>query len=251
MPAMPVGELIAEWLTLETLEGPMRVYRVRPRRDEAAPPPAAVILLQEAFGVNEHIQDVARRIAAEGYLAVAPDLFHRSNTAEVDYSDLDTAMALIGELGPDEVIPDVRTVFSALVEQEQIPADRIAVVGFCFGGWAAFAAATALPLAASVVFYGPGIVSGTHAVLTRVAGISGPVLMHVGDADPTIPAEDLAAIRAAARETGVDLRLVVHPGTGHGFHCDLRPDVYDADAAGRAWLQTVDFLEHQLGRGQS
>jgi dienelactone hydrolase family protein len=82
MTAAPAGDLIANWLTLDTADGPMRLYRVHPRAEDLVTPPAAVIVLQEAFGVNEHIQDVARRVAAQGYLAVAPDLFHRSSLDE-------------------------------------------------------------------------------------------------------------------------------------------------------------------------
>lgn len=78
MTAAPAGDLITNWLTLDTAGGAMRLYRVCPRTEDLVTPPAAVIVLQEAFGVNEHIQDVARRVAAQGYLAVAPDLCSHS-----------------------------------------------------------------------------------------------------------------------------------------------------------------------------
>ena len=77
MTAAPAVDLIADW-TLDTADGPMRLHRVHPRAEDAVTPPAAVIVLQEAFGVNEHIQDVARRVAEQGYLAVAPDLYSPS-----------------------------------------------------------------------------------------------------------------------------------------------------------------------------
>lgn len=240
------GELTADWLTLTTADGPMRLYRVRPAAQNATTAPAAVIVLQEAFGVNDHIQDVARRVAAEGYLAVAPDLFHRSGVHTVDYTDRDTAMRLIGELGAEPIATDVAAVLTHLADVEGIPADRTAVVGFCFGGRAAFTAATALPVAATVVFYGPGIASGPHAILDQAANIKGPVLIFVGDADPTIPADDLAAIQAAAQRHNLDLRLVVFPGAGHAFHCDARPAQYVADAARSAWLSTTEFLAQTL-----
>ncbi|MEB3980084.1 dienelactone hydrolase family protein [Mycobacterium sp. 663a-19] len=240
------GELTADWLTLTTADGPMRLYRARPRDDEAVKPSAAVVVLQEAFGVNDHIQDVTRRLAAEGYLAVAPDLFHRSGTETVDYTDRDTAMRLIGELGAAPLITDIDAVLTHLADVEGIAADRTAVIGFCFGGRAAFTAATKLPVAATVVFYGPGIASGPHALLDHTGGISGPVLMFAGDADPTIPPEDLAAIQAAAQRYAVDLRLVVFTGAGHAFHCDARPAQYVADAARKAWLNTTEFLAETL-----
>jgi carboxymethylenebutenolidase len=240
------GELTADWLTLTTTDGPMRIYRVRPRADQAVKPSAAVVVLQEAFGVNDHIQDVARRVAAQGYLAVAPDLFHRSGIETVEYTDRDTAMRLIGELGVEPIVTDVGAVLNHLAGTEGIPADRTAVVGFCFGGRAAFTAATALPVAATVVFYGPGIASGPHATLDRAANVKGPVLMFAGDADPTIPPQDLSAIQAAAQRYDLDLRLVVFTGAGHAFHCDARPAQYVADAARKAWLNTSEFLAETL-----
>lgn len=254
MTAAPNGEPVADWLTLHTVDGPMRLYRVRPGAANASKPPAAVIVLQEAFGVNDHIQDVARRVAAEGYLALAPDLFHRAETATVEYTDRDTAMSLIGDLGPDPIVMDVAAVLAYLTDVEKIRAERAAVVGFCFGGRAAFTAATALPVAGTVVFYGPGIATGPHAVLDRTAKISGQVLMFVGDSDPTIPSEDVAAIQTAGQRAGVNLRVVVFAGAGHAFHCDARPALYVEDAARRAWRDTTEFLAHTLrgnGRGSS
>jgi carboxymethylenebutenolidase len=243
------GELTADWLTLTTADGPMRIYRVRPRPDRAVRPSAAVVVLQEAFGVNEHIQEVTRRVAEQGYLAVAPDLFHRSGHQSVDYADRDTAMRLIGGLGADAIIGDVSAVLTHLSGDDQIPSGRTALIGFCFGGRAAFTAATALPVAATVVFYGPGISSGPHAVVDQTSQITGPVLMLVGDSDPTIPPADLDAIRSAAQKSGTDLRLNVFPGAGHAFHCDARPQVYIADAARQAWHDTIDFLESTFANG--
>jgi carboxymethylenebutenolidase len=246
MTAATNGEPVADWLALDTPDGPMRIYRVRPGAANAATPPAAAIVLQEAFGVNEHIQDVARRLAAEGYLALAPDLFHRSGIRTVEYADRDTAMSLIGELGPEPIVMDVGAVLGHLTDVERIRADRTAIIGFCFGGRAAFTAATALPAAGTVAFYGPGIAAGPHAVLDRVASIKGPVLMFVGDADPTIPSEHVAAIEDAARQAGTDLRVVMFAGAGHAFHCDARPAMYVEDAARKAWQDTTEFLANTL-----
>lgn len=230
----------ASWLELSTPAGPMRVYRVAPRL--GAEPPVALIVLQEAFGVNEHIQDVTRRAAAEGYLALAPDLFHRG-AATVDYADQATAMQRIAELGHDEIGADVAAVLAHLAVVENVPAGRTSVIGFCFGGRAAFTAATRSPgLASTVAFYGPGVAAGPHAVLDFVASITGPVLMIVGDQDPTIPAEHIAAIQEACAQAGTDLRIRIFPGAGHAFHCDARPALYRSDAARQAWREAAAFL---------
>jgi carboxymethylenebutenolidase len=241
-----MDELIADWLTLHTADGPMNVYRVRPR--VGPHPRCAVIVLQEAFGVNGHIQDVARRIAAEGYVAVAPDLFHRTGIGEVDYADRDTAIRLIGSIGPDQIDTDLAPVLTYLQNEEK--ASQIGVVGFCFGGRAAFTAATLFTgLAGTVVFYGPGIAAGPHAVLERVSNITGRVLMIVGDIDPTIPMDHVAAIRLACDHSGVDLRLELFGGVGHAFHCDARPAMYREDAARQAWRNAVDFLATTVAQG--
>ncbi|MEZ0353714.1 dienelactone hydrolase family protein [Mycobacterium sp. pR1184] len=239
-------ELTADWLTLTTTDGPMRLYRARPDAQRAVKPPAAVIVLQEAFGVNDHIQDVTRRIASEGYLALAPDLFHRCGIDTVDYADRDTAMRLIGELGTEPIVTDVAAALTYLADTEKIPVEKTAIVGFCFGGRAAFAAATALPVAATVVFYGPGIARGPHATLDQAPNLEGPVLMFVGDADPTIPPEDISAIQAEAKLHDLDLRLVVFKGAGHAFHCDARPAQYVDDAARKAWADTTELLAETL-----
>jgi carboxymethylenebutenolidase len=227
-----------EWRTLPNADGPMNAFVARPRA-----PRAGLVVLQEAFGINEHIQDVTRRAAQAGYLAVAPDLFHRHDEGPVSYSDRDTAMSRIAELGVDRIDTDVRAVIDHLAEHEDLPASRVGIVGFCFGGRAAFTAATLVPgLAATTVFYGPGIAAGPHAVLDRVSSIDGPVLMIVGDDDPTIPPEHLDSIRTACAEAGVDLRIEVFPGAGHAFHCDARPQAYHPDAAPRAWEMTLQFF---------
>jgi len=248
MTSLQASGLATEWLTIETPDGPMRAYQVTPHRDNAPEQRAAVIVLQEAFGVNEHIQDVTRRFASQGYLAVAPDLFHRSGVKAVDYADRDQAMALIGGLGPDPIITDVAAVVTHLSEAEEISSSRTALVGFCFGGRAAFTAATALDVGATVVFYGPGIANGPHAVLDRAGSIKSPVLMFVGDSDPTITAEHVAAIQSASTSMSSELRVETFTGAGHAFFCDARPQAYVAEAAQRAWSDTTEFLARGLSR---
>jgi carboxymethylenebutenolidase len=239
-------ETDAGWLELDSADGPMRVYRAAP--PGAPRQAAAVIVLHEAFGVNDHIQDVTRRVAAEGYLALAPDLFHRTDPAILDYADHPAAMERIAALGPDQIAGDVAAVLAHLGAVENVPVQRTSVIGFCFGGRAAVTVATQTPgLAGTIAFYGPGIAAGPHAVLDAVAGITGPVLMLVGDQDPTIPAEHVAAIREACGQAGVDLRLRIFPGAGHAFHCDARPALYRADAARQAWREAAAFLRETAG----
>lgn len=233
----------AEWLTVPTADGPMRVYAARP----TAPADRAVIVLQEAFGVNDHIQDIARRYAAQGFLAVAPDLFHRTGVGTLDYQQHAEAMPLIGAIGADAIVTDVGAALAYLGTAEGIPAGRVAVNGFCFGGRAAFTAATAIPgLAATVVFYGPGIAAGPHAVLDRARSIDAPMLLHVGAEDPTIPAEQVKAIDGALAGAGVTFESHVYDQAGHAFACDARPHMYHPEPARLAWRRTHEFLARHL-----
>ncbi|MCX4904655.1 dienelactone hydrolase family protein [Streptomyces sp. NBC_00878] len=235
-----------EWLTVRTADGLMRVYAARP----AGRTDRAVIVLQEAFGVNEHIQDIARRYAARGILALAPDLFHRNGVGTLTYDQHAEAMPLIGAIGPDAIVTDIEAVLAHLGDQEAIEVSRTAVNGFCFGGRAAFTAATGIGgLAATVVFYGPGIAAGPHAVVDRAKNIDAPMLLHVGAEDPTIPAEQVEAIETALTTAGVDFESHVYTGAGHAFACDARPNMYDANSAHTAWQRTHAFLDIHLPPG--
>ncbi|MBO2457596.1 dienelactone hydrolase family protein [Actinomadura violacea] len=233
---------MTEWITVETADGPMRVHTARPD----APADRAVIVLQEAFGVNDHIQDITRRFAARGFLALAPDLFHRTGITTLGYDQHAEAMPLIGAIGPDAITTDIGAVLDHLAG-EGVPAARTAVVGFCFGGRAAFTAATTIPgLAATVVFYGPGIAAGPHAVLDRAGAIDAPMLLHVGADDPTIPADQVKAIDAVLQNAGTDHEQHVYDDAGHAFACDARPHMYRPGPADTAWTRTHAFLDRHL-----
>ncbi|MFT4068067.1 dienelactone hydrolase family protein [Paraburkholderia sp.] len=231
-----------EWITLSTPDGAMRAYVARPLNATRA-----VIVLQEAFGVNAHIQDVTRRLAGRGFLAIAPDLFHRSAVGEFGYDQHAEAVATIGSIGAPQIVADIGAVLDYLRDGAALDADRCAVIGFCFGGRAAFTAATAYPaLGAAVVFYGGGIAAGPHALLDRVAQIEAPLLLHVGDSDPVIPREQIDALDAALRQANLTYRQHVYEQAGHAFACDARPAQFRRAAAELAWERTFAFLDEHV-----
>ncbi|MFD4413615.1 dienelactone hydrolase family protein [Streptomyces sp. NPDC058476] len=243
MTDQPNSAAATDWTTVSTGDGPMRVFVARP----AQPTNRAVVVLQEAFGVNDHIQDIALRYAARGFLALAPDLFHRNGVGTLAYEQHAEAMPLIGAIGPDAIVTDVEAVLTHLADKENVPASRTAIHGFCFGGRAAFTAATGIRgLGATVVFYGPGIAAGPHAVLDRAANIDAPMMLHVGAEDPTIPADQVAAIAEALTAAGVHFESYVYEGAGHAFACDARPHMYVEDSAKTAWQRTHTFLDEYL-----
>ncbi|CCQ13935.1 putative carboxymethylenebutenolidase [Rhodococcus sp. AW25M09] len=210
-----------------------------------------VIVIQEAFGVTEHIVDVCNRVAAAGWVAVAPHLFHRQEGIGVlPYSDMDSAMAAIGELKADEVDSDVDAAASALAELGLEPSS-IAVVGFCMGGTVAFHTAVRRQLGAAATFYGGGITQGRFgypAMASVGDALQTPWHGFFGDLDEGIPFEEVETLREITATAPVDTEITRYANGKHGFHCDDRPAVFDADAAADAWADTLAWFDAHVAR---
>jgi carboxymethylenebutenolidase len=226
----------------------MRVYEAAPDGDARG----AVIVIQEAFGVNGHIEDVARRFATAGYHAVAPEFFHRADgTRTADYGDWESVMKLFGSVSGDEVIlADVQTTLDHL-HQAGFADDAIGTVGFCFGGRVTFLVALEHALGAAVGFYGGGIVTGRFPqfppLIDRVSELQTPWLGLFGDEDGSIPVDDVERLRTELEHAKVDHDIVRYAGAQHGFHCDVR-DSYDDNSAKDAWARTLAWFEQHLTR---
>lgn len=216
-------------------------------------PSAALVLLQEAFGVNHHIQDVAHRLAAEGYMVAAPHLFHRQPIELFDYADLPAAKQALGRLRVAEVVSDIRAAVSWLGSQDGSPGAPVGTIGFCFGGRASFLAATAIDgLFASVAFYGAGIAAQAdpEAPVHRADHITCPVLALYGGKDTMISADEVGRVEAALAAAEVPHQVHVYPDADHGFFCDARPANYDAASATDAWRRTLVFLADAVAAQQ-
>lgn len=226
----------------------MTLYEARP--DTPGEARGAVIVVQEAFGVNDHIEDVTRRVADAGYHAVAPDLFHRAGGGTVPYGDLPAVMAKLGSVDDDGVLADIDAARAAL-HGEGFADERIGTVGFCFGGRVTFLVAARRSLGAAVGFYGGGIVSpgrlGFPALVDEAASLQTPWLGLFGDEDASIPVDDVERLRAALEPAPVASDVVRYAGAGHGFHCDARPDAFEPAAAADAWGRTLTWFELHLG----
>jgi carboxymethylenebutenolidase len=226
----------------ETVEvaGGMPAFVARP----ADAPRPAVLVIQEAFGLNGHIKDVARRIAAEGWVALAPDLYWRGGTGRtVAYPDLAEAIRLMQTLKDDEIVADVAGAVAWLERQPYVRADRIGITGFCMGGRVSYLAACELPdkIRAAVPFYGGGI------PVDKTAKLRAPVLAFFGDRDAFIPLDAVQALRDEVAKRGKRVEIVVYPGADHGFFCDERAS-YDATAAADAWKRLKAFFTTHLGQ---
>jgi carboxymethylenebutenolidase len=211
----------------------------------------AVIVLQEAFGVNDHIEDVARRFASAGYRAVAPHLFHRSGDPVLDYGNFEKVMPQMQALSEAGLLEDLDASLAYLAGAGFAPA-RVGVAGFCMGGSVTFLAAARLSLGAAVTFYGGGVAEGRFgmAPLVEMAPeLKTPWLGLFGDEDQGIPVEQVEALREAAATAAVATEIVRYPGAGHGFHCDARPDSYNEDAARDGWRRTLEWFDQNLASG--
>lgn len=228
------------FVTLDVSDGTsVRAYVARPDAPGAHP---GILVLQEAFGVNENIRDVARRLAAEGYVAIAPELFHRTAPGFIgDYADFAGTMPHIRALTPEGLAADMRAAFDLLHGDDDVQPDRIAALGFCLGGRAAFLANATLPLAASVSFYGGGISD----MLERAPALSGPQLLFWGGKDARILPEHVHAVEAALREADKPFASVVFSHSQHGFFNDQTPR-YDPLAARESWSLALQFLQDRI-----
>jgi len=232
---------------LTTADGPMRLYEAVPDGDGRG----AVVVIQEAFGVNPHIEDVTRRFADAGYHAVAPDMFHRTGPgAVVDYGDFGPVMEHFAGIGSDDaILADVDATIDYL-HGIGFADHQIGIVGFCFGGRVTFLVASRRAIAAAVGFYGGGIVTGRFpqfpALVDRAPTMQAPWLGLFGDRDESIPVDDVEQLRDALAAAPVDAQVVRYPDAEHGFHCDARPS-YNADAAADGWTRTLDWFGQHLG----
>ncbi len=231
-------------IRIPTSAGPMPLFITAPPSDAQA----AVIVVQEAFGVNAHIEDVAGRLAAAGYRAVAPHLFHRTGDPTIAYDDLPGAMSQVRNLTARGLVEDLDATLDYLADKG-LPADGVGIVGFCVGGSITLFAAAHRRLGAAVTFYGGGISTGRMEMppLVEVAPeLQTPWFGMFGDRDQTIAVSDVEALRAAAAKAPVATEVVRYPDAGHAFHCDARPSTYHEAAAKDGWARTLAWFAKWL-----
>ena len=232
-------------LTVDTPDGPMEILEAEPDGDARG----AVIVVQEAFGVNDHIKDVTRRFASAGFHAVAPAFFHRAGGGTADYTDFETLMKLFDGVTDDATLVDVDATVEHL-RSRGFEDRQIGIVGFCWGGRVTFLVAARRSIGAGVGFYGGGIASdsplGFKALLDEAANLQTPWLGLFGDEDGSIPVETVEQLREALKGATVENEIVRYPGAHHGFHCDARPDAFDADAAADAWNRALAWFDGNL-----
>ncbi|MBV9865202.1 MAG: dienelactone hydrolase family protein [Abitibacteriaceae bacterium] len=217
--------------------------------DMAVPRPG-LIVIHEIWGLTEHIRDVARRFAGRGYAVLAPDLFTREGSPQIDPTDRASIMKFIGAIPDRRVVADLEAGVDYL-QGPPVKTSRVGSIGFCMGGLYSYLLAVhSTQLAAAVDFYGRIVYAEKTAnkpasPLDLVAQLKCPLLGNFGEADQGIPVADVEQLRERLQTVAQPSKINVYPGAGHAFFNDTRP-AYHKEAADAAWRETLQFLQAHL-----
>ncbi len=223
-------------------------------RPDAAGVRPAVIVFMEVFGVNSHIRDVTERVAREGYVAIAPDFFHRTGPGlELGYgeADMQEGIGHLMKLQADQMIADARATLAYARSRDDVAGDRIGCMGFCIGGHMTYLTACETDVKAAASYYGGGIATepgpgGAPSTVSRTPGITGRICCYFGGQDAMIPMDQVETIRKALEDAGARHEIHVYPEADHGFHCDQRATYHEASARD-AWGHTLRLFREELG----
>jgi len=228
-------DIVAEYIEYPSPQGhgKVRAYMVRPAKAAGKVP--GVVVVHENRGLNPYIEDVARRVAKAGFIALAPDGL--SSVGGYPGND-EKGRELQSQVDPTKLMNDFFAAIEFLMHHEAVTG-KVGITGFCYGGGVANAAAVAYPeLAAAVPFY------GRQAKVEDVPRIKAPLLLHFGELDSRIN-EGWPAYEAALKANNKVYEGYIYPGVNHGFHNDSTPR-YDKAAAELAWKRTIDWFNKYL-----
>jgi carboxymethylenebutenolidase len=196
-----------------------------------------VVVIQEWWGLVDHIKDVCDRFAKEGFVALAPDLYHGKSTKSPD-----EAGKLMMALRIDEAEKNLSAATDYLLQHDSTTGRKIGVVGFCMGGALALYTATKDPnIGACVVFYG-----GHPNVKPDLPNLHAPVLGIYAGKDGFVTPVLVRELEQKLKALGKQIEVVIYPNTDHAFFNDSRPEVYNAEASADAWQRTLEFLREHL-----
>ena len=237
----------ASWVDINVGDGTtMEGYLTQPEGDDSHP---AVVVIQEIWGVNSHIQSVADRLPSLGYVGLDPAMFHRQGSMITGlHEEFPTAVGWMQQCNDDGIVADATAAVNYLKSQSFV-SGKIGIVGFCFGGRVAYLAACNISdLSASVVFYGGniGAALGDGATpLEQTGNINCPVLGLFGEEDANPTPEFVNEIDAEMTRLGKAHEFHQYAGAGHGFHCDGRGS-YRPEAAQDGWAKAMAWFDQNL-----
>lgn len=243
-------EISSQWVKVNNQGLEIDAYLAMPETAGIYP---GVIVIQEIFGVNEHIQEVTEKLAKEGYVAIAPAIYQRQAPGfAVGYSESDTKLGREYKVKTQaqELLSDLQACITYLYRQPEVKQSGVGTIGFCFGGHVAYLAATLQDVKAIASFYGAQIATWcpgeAEPTITRTKDITGTIYTFFGTADPLIPNEQTDEIEQALIQHQIDHQVFRYEGATHGFMCDYRPQSYNADAAQDAWKKVLDLFSQKL-----
>ena len=225
-------------------EAKMNAYLNVPEGDGPFP---AMIVIHHAPGVDHFVREVADRLAREGYVAAAPDLFHRISDEMVEQ----TGRSKRDQLSDPGIIADVNATVEFLQTHSSVDRERLGITGFCMGGRVVWLAACTNPgFRACVPFYGGNIMApwgeGTVAPVELADGINCPMLFHFGEVDANPSQDDMRKLDDHLTQLGKEHRFYSYPGADHAFMNRYMPQRYHRTSAELAWARTREFLAEQL-----
>ena len=207
-------------------------FLVRPRGAGKSP---GVVVIQEVWGLVDHIKDIANRLAREGYAALAPDLFDGKTT-----TSLEEGRRIRDSHTEEKLLGDLRGAVHFLRNQDFVRGDRIGAVGYCMGGWLSLLLACRETLTACVVYYGRN-----PTPVDQVQNVICPILGHYGGADPGITEQDISILKETLTKHGKSFDIKVYPGAPHAFFNDTKPS-YRPEAAKDSWQRTLLYFSKYL-----
>ena len=239
----------SKWVKVDNQGLEIDAYVAMPKTAGIYP---GVIVIQEIFGVNEHIQDVTERLAEEGYVVIAPAIYQRQAPGfAVGYSEAEVKQGREYKVKTQaqELISDIRACIVYLYSQPQVKQSGVGTIGFCFGGHVVYLAATLADVAATASFYGAQIATwcpgSNQPTITQTKNIKGTIYAFFGTEDPLIPNEQTEQIEQELIQHNVEHLVFRYEGATHGFMCDRR-ESYSSDAAEDAWKKVLDLFSHKL-----
>ena len=228
-----VRKVLDQAVTYQAADGEMKAFLAHPAKGKKLP---AVVVIQEIFGLNEHIKDVTRRMAGEGFLALAPDALSPQGGSPEDSTK---AREMMGKLDPVQTTKNFVAAVKYL-KSHPLSNGKVGCTGFCWGGAMTNQVAVNCPsLDAAVPYY------GSQPKAEDVPKIKAPLLIHYAENDPRINA-GIEAFEKELKENGKEFQSFIYPGTGHGFNNDTAPQRYNEAAAKLAWNRTVAFFKDKL-----
>ncbi len=239
------GSVTGKDITFQSGDTTLKAYFAQPTQGA---PRAAILVIHEIWGLSEHVRDVTRRFAAQGYLALAPDLFTREGAPTLDPTNREALMKFLGSIPDRRMVADADAAITFL---KASGAQKVGSVGFCMGGLYSYLLATkSTQLSAAVDFYGRIVYAENsenkpESPLDLALNLKCPFLANFGETDAAIPVAHVEQLKEKLKQSAQPWKINIYPGAGHAFFNDTRPS-FNVGAAKDAWSEMTTFFKKYL-----